>query len=491
MKRLLFLFTLFSLPYLPFAYELGAESWDRFMILDPNDREMGLTYPRSWLQPGKFLLQEEYYDSSYTYARWDQFFAIDQNAGANYGLSSDIVIKYIPYSFPHRWSAAMEMINYKGPASTGKNDVVLQFQHHKGSFRYFHTNNTQTLSLTTGNTVHHIRSRSLTFDYKPAKKFTIKGGIDFNLIEQEGGSSGNHDTFHQFAELSYAAKKTLAFYGAFEHRQFWNPGSHASMIAFRPGLRYKHPKFFSHLAVRISPKKIFPIAQISYRPSPFFIEAYAKVRNPLPIIMHSGYQYLGAGAGLNIDRKTHKLYADLHASYDFAGKAGSPMSPYPITDFFTMKSKAEYRYIRSAIELYGRATLARTYNNTSVYYYPELSTITAGCVFHAPLAGGKLLLDGDLNTQYIIHDDPDNVDFDPHTLIYTLQTPGDYAGDWKINMRLKAKLQNFSIAADLSAPLKAGEDLTYYFYEGIYTSSDFMYGNTLYAGIYIEWFWWK
>ncbi|MDZ7822203.1 MAG: hypothetical protein U5N26_10645 [Candidatus Marinimicrobia bacterium] len=168
-----------------------------------------------------------------------------------------------------------------------------------------------------------------------------------------------------------------------------------------------------------------------------------------------------------------------------------PCPHYPITDFFSIKSKAEYRYIRSAIELYGRATLARTYSNTSVYYYPERSTITGGLVFHAPLAGGKLPLNGELNAQYILHDDPDNVAFDPGTLIYSLRTPGDYTGDWKVNMRLKAMLQNFSIAAEFSAPLKAGEDLNYYFYEGIYTSSDFVYGNTFYAGINIEWSWWK
>ncbi|MDZ7797862.1 MAG: hypothetical protein U5N56_12895 [Candidatus Marinimicrobia bacterium] len=479
------------LPHLPFAYELGTESWDRFMILDPYEREMGLTYPRSWLQPGTSLLQKEYYDSSYTYARWDQLFAIDQNAGANYGMSSDIVIKYIPYSFPHRWSAAMEMINYKGPSPTGKNDVVLRFQHQKGSLQYYHTNNTQTLSLTRGSTVHHIRSRSLNFDYKPAENFMLKGGMDYNLIEQKDTSSRNHDTFHQFAELDYVFRKGLVFYGVFEHRQFWNVNRHSSMLVFRPGIRFKRPNFFSHLAIWISPQKVFPIAQIAYRPNPFYIETYLKVRNPLPIIMHSGYQYAGAKAGLNIDGDIHKLHAGLHAYYDFAGNAAAPMSSFAIDDFGGLKATAEYRYKRSAIELYGRASVDHVFNHYSVYYYPELSTITAGCVFRAPLAGGKLLLDGDLNTQYIIHDDPDNVDLDPHTLIYTLRTPGDYAGDWKINMRLKAKLQSFSIAADLSAPLKAGEDLTYYLYEGIYTSSDLMYGNTLYAGIYIEWFWWK
>ncbi len=491
MKRM-FLILLSAVLFLSLnAYELGTESWDRFMILDPETRAMGLTYPRSWLEPAPSLFPEEYPDSSYTFARWDQLFTIDQSAGGNYRFSSDIVVKYIPYAFPQRWGVAMEMINYRGPASTDKKDVLLRYRNKHGSLQYFHTDNTQILSLKSGNTLHHIRTRGLTFDYKPAKKFRIKGGMDFNLIKQEGGSSGNHDTFHQFAELSYAAMKTLVLYSTFEHREFWNPGRHASMMAFRPGLRYKRPRFFSHLAVRISPKKIFPVAQIRYRPSPFFIEAYAKVRNPLPVIMHSGYQYLGAGTGLNIDGKTHKLYADLHASYDFAGKAGSPMTPYPITDFFSFKSKAEYRYIRSAIELYGRATLARTYHNTSVYYYPERSTLTGGLVFHAPLAGGKLPVDGELNAQYILHDDPDNVGFDPRTLIYSRITPGDYTGDWKVNMRLKARLQSFSIAAELSTPLKAGEDINYYFYEGIYTSSDFVYGNTFYAGINIEWTWWK
>ncbi|MDZ7822202.1 MAG: hypothetical protein U5N26_10640 [Candidatus Marinimicrobia bacterium] len=82
--------------------------------------------------------------------------------------------------------------------------------------------------------------------------------MDFHLIEQEGGSSGNHDTFHQFAELSYAPKQALAFYAHTNTGIFWNPGRHASMMVFRPGLRYKHPKFVSHLAVRISAERDIP-----------------------------------------------------------------------------------------------------------------------------------------------------------------------------------------------------------------------------------------
>jgi hypothetical protein len=490
MKRLCVLLSVLLLPAAVFSYELGTETWDRFTVLDPAQRAMGLTYPRGWLEPGEPLSRQEFADSSYTYARWEQIFTVDRAAGT-YGFSGDIVVKYIPFSFPHRWSAAMEMISYRGPNSTEKSDVLLKYRNKKGSLQYFHTSNSQRLTLRNISTVHHIRTHGLNFEHRFGEKLGLSGGLDFNLIGQQDSTSRNYDTFHQFAKLRYVLGKDLTVYTAFEHRQFWNPGRHSTMLALRPGLQYRTPRFFSHLALRISPKRIFPIAQVAYRPGVFSLEAYAKVRNPLPLIMMKGYQYVGLGAGLDMDGEHHDLQVRADVTLDFAGGAAGYSSPYALENFYAVRAEAEYRFSLKSAGLYAQGTLGHVFNVSHVYYYPELSTLTAGFDFRAPLADGKLPVDGDINLQYIIHEDPDNVDFDPQTLLYSRSGHTGYAGDMRMNLRLQARLQSFSIAAELSSPLKAGEDLNWYFYEGIYTSSAFVHGNTLYAGINIEWYWWK
>ncbi|MCK4812587.1 MAG: hypothetical protein KAT14_01470 [Candidatus Marinimicrobia bacterium] len=469
-----------------FAYELGSETYDRYTIFDPDARALGLTYPVSWLQPGAFLFQHDFEDSSYTYARWDQLFMVDQ-AIKGYNLSSDIVVKYIPYSFPQRWGVGLEFIDYKG--STKRNDVVIHYKHNKGSIEYFRTENTQSVTLGTGTTDHMITSNGLQFDYQASPEIRILGGINYNLIDQQDAISRNYDTFHEFAEIRFTLKKPFILYGKFEYRHFWNDGQQSNFMVFRPGARYQSPKMVAHLAFRISPKRIFPIAQIIYRPKPFFIEAYAKVRTPRIILKQQGHQYVGVKTGLKYKKKKHYLHAEIDTYYDFVRKV-MPDSVI-INDFYGIKAHGEYRFITSLMEFYGRASYNRTFNELLGYYHPELSTITGGAVFHAKLADGKLLLDGDINAQYIIHDNPENVRFDPSTLTYTLQEAGDYVGDWKINMRLKARVQTFSIALEVSTPLKANKDLYYYLYEGIYTSSDFEFGNTFYTGLYIEWCWWK
>ncbi|MEA2077824.1 MAG: hypothetical protein U9O95_07390 [Candidatus Marinimicrobia bacterium] len=489
MKRVILVLLLcLSLSSL-FAYELGTESYNRYTIFDPDMREMGLVYPVSWLWPGSFLFQHEYEDSSYSYVKWDQIFTIDQTSGDSYNFSSDVVVKYLSSSSSHHWSVGLKLLDYKGPNSTLRNDAVIHYKHNKGSFEYFHTNNTQSIALSTGTTKHHISSHGINFDYQAGPKIQILGGVDFNLISQQDTSTRNYDTHHEFAEIRFKLKKPFMVYGKFEHRHFWNNGQESSFMVFRPGARYQSPKLIAHLAFRISPKHMFPIAQIIYRPKPFFIETYVKVRTPRIILMQPGHQYIGTKTGIKLNSKRHYFYTAVDAFYDFVRK--NPMGLDINNDFYGIKANAEYRLKTSSMEFYGRAFYNRTFDELPGYYHPEHITLTGGLDFHSKLIEGKLLLEGDMNAQYIIHNDPDDVAFNPSTLTYTLLQAGNYVGDWKINMRLKAKMRTFAIALDISTPLKSGEDQNYYFYEGIYTSSDFVFGNTFYAGLNIEWGLWK
>ncbi len=467
------------------ALELGLETWDRYTVFEPDTRAMGMTFPSSWLEPDAFLFAHQYEDSSYTYGRWDQIYLIDPSAGGYFTLSNDIVVKYVPFSSPHRWSAGMEMIRYEGPSATRRTDAVLHYQGGKGSVEYYHTDNTQSLMLTGGIVENRIKSQGMTFDYRAGSKIRFLGGLDMNLIDQEDDSVRSYDAFHQFAEFRYAASQPLQFYGIAEFRYFRNEDRSNTMMVFRPGMRYRKGVFSTHLALRISPERIFPIAQIMLKPGPFNLEVYAKVRNPLFILRQPGYAYYGILAGVDHRGKHQVIRAAIDASYDNTGvKPGHVSAPtYIPPNFFSLKARAEYRLTFPALEFYGRAAYSETFDHGTYYYHPERATLTGGLAFHTKPAKGKLLWEGDLNAQYLVHDDPDFVGFDARTMTYALSPGGTLIGDWKFNLHLSARIGTFGIGLDISAPL----DL----YGGIYASSDILYGNTFYAGLTADWSWWK
>ena len=480
--------TLMALSFLS-AYELGTDSWGGYTVFDPDSRVSLLAYPSSWLKPGKILLDHDYQDSSSTFGSWDQIFTMDESRSYDYGLSSDIVAKYTPYSFPHRWSAGLEFVNYKGPNSTYRTDAVLHYKHKKGEIEYYNTSNDQRIMLNTQITTHYIRSNGLSLNYQIAEKLKVLGSIDYNKIAQEDTSSRTYDIHHEFVGLQYSFAKAFTAYGNFHYWYYINEDREGPAMLFYPGIRYNSKMIMSHVSLRISPTTIHPIAEFAVYPDPFYFHVYAKARSSRLPFKQAANEYIGFKAGIKKDSEHHYFMTDVQADYDVV-RTGEPDSLIN-NDFYGVKAKAEYRFKTPGIELYGRATYNQIINPREGYYHPERSILMGGMEFHTKLAEGHLLLNGDINAQYIIHDDPDNVSFNPSTLSYHLLQEGDPVGDWKINFKLKAIIQTFAISAIISTPLKAGEDIYYYLWEGIYTSSDLFYGNTFYAGLNIQWLWWK
>ncbi len=484
MKRLLILFIILTVSLA--AYELGSESWGNYTTFDPAERAMGLTYPKSWLTPAKFLLEPVYEDSSKFYGSWKQIITLNKDYGTC-NTSSNIIAQYIPYSAPQRWSLGLEFVDYKGANATNRTDMVLNYKYKKGSIDYFHTGNEQTIALDSLVLDHRINSNVLTFDHQLGKRFKLMGGIDLYLIEQKDNLIRNYNTSHEFVELHYIASKAFQIYGKFEHRFFRSDIQKKNMLVFRPGLKYHKGIFFSHLAVRISPDQAFPIAQIILKPKPFYFEAYLKVRNPIFILKRKGYQHTGFRTGVHHNSKHHKINADLEVSYNLTANITTGV---PTPNFFTIKADGEYRYKLPVVDTYLAASYART-GNTNYFYHPEISTIQAGIQFHTKLNKNNLLLDVDLNANYILHDDPNNVSFNPSTLTYNLITNADPVGDWKINLNVNTRIRSFALGLDISTPINPSEGLYWHLYEGIYTSSDFIIGNTFYAGLTIQWYGWK
>ena len=489
MKRLIIV-TLLTLSSL-FAYELGTDSWNKYTIFDPAERSMGMTYQLSWLTPDKILLDPIYEDSSKTYGSWNQLLDFGGT-----GLSNLIIAQYIPYSFPHRWSAGMDFFNYNGPNPTSRTDVVLEYQFKKGAFKAFHTDNTQTIKLTRGTTNHFINSNALNFNYQFKKKLKISAGFDFQLIEQEETAYDtlrHYNADHEFLQLGYVISKPFQLYAKFERKYFQNDTRENTMTVFRPSIKYAKGIFMMHLAMKIAPDKVFPIAQFMVHPGPFFLETYAKVRNPIFMLRQAGYQYYGIRSGINYKNERHKLQAEIEFTFDNTGVLpGSIQGPVYIPEnFYMLKTRAEYHLNLQKTEFYLKGHYHENFDFVHYYYHPEIAAFNGGFVFHAKLSEGKLLLNGDINTTYIIHDDPDSVGFDPISMRYFAPAGIDKVGDWKINFKLKAQISTFSISVNLSTPLKANENINWYLYEGIYGSSDMAIGNTFYAGLNIQWLWWK
>lgn len=488
MKRLM-IFSLLLASFLG-AYELSTDAWGRYTVFDPDQRFVLLSYPTSWLKPGAILFDHDYQDSSSSYGSWDQIFTIDENRAYNYGISGDIIAKYTPYSFPHRWSAGLEFVNYNGTNSTQRTDVVLHYKRQKGSMEYYHTSNNQRIKLSSITTDHVIRTHGLKADYKPLEKLRILGSIDYNLIEQvETDTSRTYDIHHEFIGAQYSPWKSVMVYGNFHYWYYINEDREGPSTLFFPGIKYTGKILMSHVSLRLSPTTVHPIFELALNPGPFYIHAFTKARSSRLALRQSAHQYAGLKAGLKMDSKHHYLSTNVEGTYDFVRTAQG--DSVINNDFTTLKANVEYRFKFKSAELYTKASYHKTVNPLEGYYHPERAILTAGSKFRLHLAENNLLLDGDINAQYIIHDDPNNVSFNPTTLFYTLDQAGDLVNNWKINLNIKAHIKTLTIGVNVSTPLKFGESINYHLYEGLYTSSDFYYGNAFYAGLNIQWLWWK
>ena len=481
MKYVLSIFILLTVSLS--AYELGADSWGKYTTFDPAKRSMGMTYPQSWLTPSVFLLKPNYEDSSKFYGRWEQIFTANKTYVAN-DISNRIIAKYTSPSCSKAWSVGLEFVDNKSYNTSNRTDMAFNYKYKTGAINYLHTNNQQLIALDSLSIAHHIVSNTFNFTHGFGKKFKLLGGIDYYLIEQDYESISNYNASHEFMELRYILNTSFQFYGKFEHRFFRNNLQENTMTVFRPGIKYRKGIFFSHLAVRISPKQAFPIAQIILKPKPFYLEAFLKVRNPIFILKRKGYLYTGLRTGIHYNNKQYKIKADLEVNYNLTSNL---VIPVPTPNFFTIKANGEYRYKFQKFDTYVAAQYART-ENKLYFYHPEISTIQTGMQFHTKFNKSKILLDIDLNANYILHDDPNNVSFNPSTLTYDLIADAAIIGDWKINLNINTHINSFSLGLDISTPINPNKDLYWHLYEGIYTSSDFLVGNTFYAGLNLQWF---
>lgn len=482
MKKILILFALLTVSLT--AYELGADSWGNYTTFDPGKRTMGTTYPESWLSPSEYLLKPVYEDSSKFYGTWKQIFTLNKDYGSC-DISNNIIAQYFPKSSPKSWNIGLEFVDYKGINTTNRTDLALNYKHKKGFVNYFTTNNKQRIALDSINIDHRIISNKLAFDQSFAKGFRLLGGVDLYLIDQKDELIRNYNASYEYMELHYAVSKSLQVYGVFQHRFFRNHIQENNMFGFRPGIKYKKGIFFSHLATRISPEQVFPIAQIVLKPKPFYFEAFLKVRDPLFILKQKGYQYTGVRAGVHSNNKQYKIDVDLEINYDLTSKI---IVPIVTPNFFSIKADASYRYKFQNLDTYLAGSYAQT-GNKKYFYHPEISTTKAGIQFHKIFTKNKILLDIDLNANYILHDDPNNVSFNPITLTYDLIADADIVADWKINLNINTRINSLILGLDISTPINPSEDLYWHLYEGIYTSTDFLVGNTFYAGLNIKWLW--
>jgi hypothetical protein len=434
------------------------------------------------------LLEQDFQDSSYTYGLWEQILTRDETT-SNYGLgmSSRILAKYVPYSLPQRWSAGLEFINYKGVNSTYRTDAVLHYRHPRGNVTYFHTSNTQKIKFVTSATVHAIRAHGLNVDYMFNDKLELRGSININQIDQtDAAETRNYDIHHEQVSLNYAILENMSAYGTFHYWNYSNAGQQGTAMLFLPGLRYNTGILSSHASLRLSPTTVHPIFEFSLTPGPFYIKAFTKARSTRLDLQQAANQYYGIKSGLTLSSTHHLLSGALAYTYDVvrSTSADSVIN----NDFDTFNASGEYRLKTRSLDLYTKGIYQHSVNPRAGYYDPVRSILTGGLVFRGGLAKGNLQLTGDLHADYILHDDPDLVSFDPSTLIYTLNGPADLVGEWKINADLEARIGDFAITAVLDIPLKFDNE---YNFQSIYTSSDFLLGNFFYAGLSIEWLWWK
>lgn len=483
MKRLLLLICLSA--GLLSAYDFGLDSRNSYTIFDPDERVALLTYPSSWLMPSKELLTHQYADSTNTMATWDQLFNIGY-------LSNIITAKYTPYSFPHRWSAGLAFTNYKSGNATQRTDAVLSYKHALGEIEYYHTNNLQTLLLKDKSAQHDITSHGLSFLYTPGSRFRLSGGMDINYISQlltystSTSETKIYDIHHEYLELNYMASKRLNLYSKFHYRYFVNNAQTGSLTFFYPGMIYKGDHYVANVSLRMSANMVKPVIMLKYQFKPIFFEAYTKVRCPILILKEQGRQYIGFKTGMYINKENFSIEALYHSSQDLSNTGSLSFIENQLSQF-----EATYILKRPKAEFFLHAQTSSNNNPTPGYYHPERSILEAGTKFNINVAKGNLILHSEFNAQYITHDDPENVSFDPSTLTYTLLQEGDPVNDWKANLSIKAIIKSLSISLLVSSPIDIFGDLTYHLEDGIYASNDLYYGNNFYAGLNIEWYWWK
>ena len=477
MKRLIVLcLMVFALQ----AYELGFDTWNTYTIFDPGERAVSMSYPQSWMIPEKFLIEPNYEDSSSTFAEWGQLLSLSGT-----GMSNTVLAQYIPYSFPQRWSLGLNFISYKGPSPTDRSDAVFDFRHNKGSIKAYHTSHDQTLNTTDGTIYHRIKSTALNFDHHISRKISLMGGIDFQNIEQENDhadSIRNYNAHHEFIRGSYHVSESFQLYGKLDYRYVQNDGDIGSITLFRPGVKFNKSVFAVNLGLWITPDKIHPITEISLHPEPFYFGVFADVRDPVFILGQPAYQYYGMNAGINQRGRFHDIKAEIAFTYD---NADIP------TDFYMTDISGGYALKIKDWKIYVDGEYHSELNSFHYYYHPQIATVKSGLAWKSKLIDGKLLLQGNINTQYILHDDPDGVNFDPETLIYYKSLSLSPVGSWKLNFDLKAIIRTFDLTLNVSTPLNFNKDFEWHIYDGIRPTSDILAGNVFYAGLSISWFWWK
>lgn len=472
---------LFSMLY---AYDLDMGGLGKYTIFDPYSREPLLSYPTSWLKPSQELFDHNYQDSSSTYARWERFFAL------GFKSSNNIIAKYTPFSSPHRWSVGLQFTNYSMGNPTQRNDAVLHYKNDRGEINYYHTSNTQIINMLSRRDIkHNIKTNGLNFKYSLNDKFKLSGGIDLNLIEQSDGSIRNYNINHDHIKVQYLASKNLMAYSTFHYWYWINEDRQGPEIFFYPGMKFTKGILFTHLSLRISSSSIKPIAEIKIQPGVFHLHTYLKTRSPRIALVQAGNQYMGLNTGINIASKQHIFRANIQGDYDFL--PATPGDTVANHNFYSTHALAEYCLKLKNIEAYSSGQYFYSFNPISGFYNPEIARITLGLKFSTPLAKKKLMLSGDINAQYIIHEDPNNVSFDPSKLFYTRIGESAPVNDWQINMNLNAKIQTFLLRANFSLPLNLNDTSLDYFKYGFKTSSDLNYGHGAYAGLTIEWLWWK
>ena len=484
MKRIMLIILLTLSSFLS-AYEMNLGGLGPYTIFDPDGREALLSYQKSWLRPSTELFTHDYNDSSSTSANWEQYLNL-------YGNSSNrVTVKYTPFSFPHRWSVGMQLTNLSTINPDKRSDAVLHYKNKRAELEYYNTNNTQIISMASGSsTKHTIKSNGLNFKYDLSDVLKLNGAIDINLIEQEDDSTRSYNIHHEQLAINYEPGNAFSVYGKFHYWYWVNDERSGPAMLFYPGMRYKKGIFMSHLSLRVSTSSIMPIAEIKLTPGIFNFHTYLKTRSSRLDLSQSANHYFGIKTGLNTESTKHHFTLALRGEYDFI--PASSTDTVANHNFLCTKALAEYSLKIKNSELYTRGTYYYSLNPIAGFYHPEIAKLSAGLRFSTPLADNNLILKGDLGIEYYIHENPDNVSFDPITMTYYLMGNSDPVGDWKINFDLKAQVQTFQLSAVVSLPFSIlGLSNNDYFARGFRNSTDLAYGHGAYAGLSIEWFWWK
>ncbi|MFA6618064.1 MAG: hypothetical protein WCT23_03230 [Candidatus Neomarinimicrobiota bacterium] len=480
-KRVVTIILLFSMLC---AYDLGMGGLGQYTIFDPHLREPLLSYPTSWLKPSQELFDHNYQDSSSTYAKWERFFAL------GFKSSNNIIAKYTPFSSPHRWSVGLQFTNYSMGNPSQRNDAVLHYKNDRGEIHYYHTNNTQIINMLSRRDVKHkINTNALNFKYSLNDKFKLSGGVDLSLIEQSDDSTRNYNINHDHIKIQYLANQNITAYSTFHYWYWVNEDKQGPEIFFYPGIKFTKGILLTHLSLKISSSSIMPIVEIKIQPGVFHLHSYLKTQSPRIALAQTGNQYTGLMTGINIASERHEFMASIQGDYDFL--PATPSDTVANYNFYSTQALAEYRLKLKNVEAYSSGQYYYSFNPIAGFYNPEIATIALGLKFFTPLANKKLILNGDINAQYIIHEDPDNVSFDPSALTYTRLSESTPVGDWLINLNLNARVQTFLLTANISLPLNPNNTSFDYFKYGFKTSSDISYGHGAYTGLTIEWLWWK